>query len=104
MFFNKGDELLNSKQRAYLRGLANKIPAVFQVGKGGINDNFITQINDILEARELVKISVLENSLTTVREAADQVSEATEADVVQVIGNKFVIYKESKENPRIILP
>ncbi len=96
--------MLNSKQRAYLRGIANKLPATFQVGKGGINDNFIIQINDHLTANELVKVSVLENSLTTSRESANQVSELTGADVVQVIGNKYVLYKESKEKPKIILP
>jgi len=95
---------MNSKQRAYLRGLANKTSATFQIGKGGINDNFVNQINDILEVRELVKISILENSLTTAREAANEVSKLTNADVIQVIGNKFVLYRESKENPTIILP
>lgn len=95
---------MNSKQRAYLRGLANNITAAFQVGKGGINENLVKQINDILEARELVKLSVLENSMLTARECADQLSNLTQSEVVQVIGNKFVLYKQSKEKSTIVLP
>lgn len=102
--FQKGDYNLNSKQRAYLRKLSNNIPALFQIGKLGINDNFITQINDALEARELIKISVLENSSISAKEAAQQISDLTKSEVVQVIGNKFVLYKQSKQNPTIVLP
>ena len=93
--------MINSKQRAYLRGLANREPALYQVGKDGINDNMVALILDALEARELIKVHVLENSMLTAREAA---GEAASADVVQVIGNKFVLYKESEENKKIELP
>ena len=96
--------MLTSKQRAYLRGLANREPALYQVGKDGINDNMVALILDALEARELIKVHVLENSMLTAREAAGELAEAASADVVQVIGNKFVLYKESEENKKIELP
>lgn len=95
---------MNSKQRAYLRGLANKVTPIFQVGKGGINDNLIIQVEDALEARELIKLSVLENSLMSVKETAQEISDKTDSECIQVIGNKFVLYKESKENAAIVLP
>lgn len=95
--------MLNSKQRAYLRGLANKIPALYQVGKDGINENMIELINNALEARELIKVHVLDNAFMSAREAAGELSNATNSDVVQVIGNKFILYKESKENKKIEL-
>ncbi|NLM75021.1 MAG: ribosome assembly RNA-binding protein YhbY [Clostridiaceae bacterium] len=96
--------MLTSKQRSYLRGLANNIPAIFQVGKGGIDDNTIKQFDEALEARELVKASVLKNSLYTAREAAEEIAQALGADVVAVIGRKFVLYKESRNNKVINLP
>ena len=96
--------MLNSKQRAFLRGLANKEPALYQIGRSGVNENMIKQICDALEARELVKVHVLDNSLRSAREAADELSEGTSSDVVQVIGNKFVLYKESENNKKIELP
>lgn len=95
---------MNSKQRSYLRGLANKVTPIFQIGKGGVNDNLITQVVDALEARELIKLSVLENSLISAKEAAKEVSEKTKSECIQIIGNKFILYKESKENPTIVLP
>lgn len=96
--------MLTSKQRSYLRGIANSYDAIFQIGKGGITDNFIEQIKEALEARELIKISVLDNSDLSAKEACDLTVEKTRADGVQVIGNRFVIYKRSRENPRIELP
>lgn len=96
--------MLNSKQRAFLRGLANKEPALYQIGRSGVNENMIKQICDALEARELVKVHVLDNSLLSAREAAEELSEGTSSDVVQVIGNKFVLYKESENNKKIELP
>lgn len=95
--------MLTSKQRAQLRSMANSIDAIFQVGKGGINDHLIKQVEDALEKRELIKLSVLETSPQKSREAADIIAEAVGCDVVQVIGSKFVLYKESKENKKIIL-
>ncbi len=96
--------MITPKQRSYLRSLANSIQPIFQIGKGGINENMIKQFNDALEARELVKATVLRNSSADVREICDEIAKATGADVVQVIGNKFVLYRESKENKSIILP
>ena len=84
---------LTSKQRAQLRGLANDIDTIVQVGKDGIGDNLIKQVNDALEARELIKGRVLENSMYTPREAAEELSAATRSEVVQVIGSKFVLYR-----------
>lgn len=96
--------MLNSKQRSYLRSLANNITPIFQVGKGGINENMIKQFNEALEARELIKVTVLNNALVDTREVAHEISSETFSEVVQVIGNRFVLYKESRENKVIILP
>lgn len=95
--------MLTSKQRAQLRGLANPIQSIFQVGKGGISDALIKQVDDALEARELIKLTVLENSQITSREAADEIAAKAKADVVQVIGSKFVLYRQSKEHKTIVL-
>lgn len=95
--------MLNSKQRAQLRGLANSLQPIFQIGKGGIGEQLIRQVDEALEARELIKLTVLETSPVKVRECADTVAEATDSDVVQVIGSKFILYKESKENKQIVL-
>ena len=84
---------LTSKQRAQLRGLANDIDTIVQVGKDGIGDNLIKQVSDALEARELIKGRVLENSMLTAREAAEQLAVAARCEVVQVIGSKFVLYR-----------
>lgn len=93
--------MLNSKQRAMLKGMAQKENAIFQVGKGGINENLIAQISDALRAREIVKINVLENSLLSAEEAAREISEKTRSDIVQVIGNKAVFFKQNQKNPKI---
>ena len=95
---------MTSKQRAYLRGLANKIDAIFQVGKGGINENLLKQLDDALEARELIKITVLENSLYTAREVADEITKNINAEQIQVIGNKVTLFRKRKENSKIELP
>jgi RNA-binding protein len=95
--------MLTSKQRSYLRSLSNKIPAIFQIGRNGIEDNIVKQFNEALEARELVKAHVLRNSSLSAREAADKLALCTGAEVVAVVGNKFVLYKESKNNKTIFL-
>lgn len=95
--------MLTSKQRAYLRSLAVNIDTIFQIGKGGITEEMCRQLNNALEARELIKIKILDNCAWTPREAADAVSEVTESEVVSVIGKKFVLYKESTENKKIEL-
>ena len=86
---------LTSKQRAQLRGLANSIDTILQVGKDGIGENLIKQVDDALEARELIKGRVLENSMLTPREAAEELAGKARAEVVQVIGTKFVLYRQS---------
>lgn len=95
---------LNSRQRAQLRGLANGIDTIIHIGKDGIGDNLIKQANDALEARELIKGKVLENSLLSAREGAEELAAATRSQVVQVIGTKFVLYREthSKEKDKRI--
>lgn len=95
--------MLNSRQRAQLRALANDMETILQIGKSGIGDNTIKQVSDALEARELIKLRILETCPTTVRETADAVAEATNSDVVQVIGTRFILYKESKNNKTIKL-
>jgi len=95
--------MLTSKQRSYLRSLSNTIEPIFQVGKGGISDNMVKQFSDALEARELVKATVLRNSEASAREICEEIAELTGAEVVQVIGNKFVLYKESEKHKEIIL-
>lgn len=97
---------LTSKQRAQLRGLANSIDTIVHVGKDGLGDNLIKQADDALEARELIKCKVLENSMLTAREAADALARATRGEVVQVIGTKFVLYRQSHnkdKKDRIVL-
>ena len=86
---------LTSKQRAQLRALANGIDPIVIVGKDGLGDNLIAQLNDALEARDLVKGRVLETSPLTAREACEQLSKLTRSEPVQVIGSKFVLYRQS---------
>ena len=93
--------MLNSKQRAALRGIAGTMDTIFQVGKGGINEALISQVSDALRKRELIKLRVLVNSAYTSREAAEEIAEKTGADVVQVIGNRFVIFKRNPKEPVI---
>lgn len=95
--------MITSKQRAYLRSLATSEPAIMQIGKGGIGDNLIKTVSDALEARELIKLSVLENSEYTARECADALAEAVGADVVGVIGRKVILYRESVNHKKIEL-
>lgn len=87
--------MLNSRQRAQLRSMANNYDTLFQIGKGGISETLIKQVEDALYVRELIKVRVLETAPITVREAADTVAQAVDGDVVQVIGSKFVLYKKS---------
>jgi putative RNA-binding protein, YhbY family len=94
---------MTSKQRAYLRSLANSYDTIFQIGKGGINENMLKQIDDALEARELIKLRVLNNSEYEIAEAANIIAGSVHADVVQVIGTRFILYKESKKHKKIEL-
>lgn len=96
--------MLTGKQRGYLRSLANGIPAIFQIGKNGLEPNSIRQFDEALEARELVKASVMKNSILSAREAGEAIAFQLGAEVVQVLGNRFVLYRESKKNKIIRLP
>lgn len=95
---------MTSKQRAYLRSLANKLQPTIQVGKEGVSRNFTKQLEVILEKHELVKVNVLENSGLTSKEAGTDTARYTKSELVQTIGRKFVIYRPSKEDPQIELP
>lgn len=96
--------MITSKQRAYLRGLANTIDPIFQVGKGGVTPDLTQAIDDALEKRELIKINVLNNCMMSPREVCDILHERTHSEPVQVIGKRVVLYRPSKENPSIVLP
>ena len=95
--------MLTSKQRAYLRSMAQSYDTIFQVGKGGISEKMCEQISNALEARELIKLRVLDNSDYSAREAAEEIAETVGADVVQVIGTRFVLYRESIDHKKIDL-
>ncbi len=95
--------MLTSKQRAELKSIASGIDAVFQIGKGGINDKQILQIDDYLRVHEIVKITILDNSLLTAREAAEDIASRINAQVVQCIGSKAVLFKRNEKEPRLRL-
>lgn len=95
--------MLTSKQRAYLRSLANGMDAIFQVGKNGVTPELRDTVDRALEAREMVKVNVLDNNLLDPAQAAEMLGSRTGAEVVQVIGNKFVLYRRAKK-PTIELP
>ena len=107
--------MITSKQRSYLKSLAHNIEPIFQVGKGGVTENVIKQVDDALEARELIKLTVLNNSVATSREVLEEIASKTNAEAVQAIGKKIVLYRESKRlkeaadntadnSKRIVLP
>ncbi len=95
---------LTSKQRAYLKSLSGKIEPIFQIGKSSLTPSITDAIDDALEKRELVKISVLKNCFDDPKELATIVAERTHANVVQVIGKRFILYRPSKKAPKIELP
>ena len=95
---------MTSKQRAYLRGLANTIDAIFQIGKGGISDVLLEQLDKALEARELIKVSVLETAPGNAKELAEEIALGTNSTVVQTVGNKITLFRQRKKNSKIELP
>ena len=95
--------MLNSRQRAQLRSMANDYETILQIGKSGIGENTVKQVNDALEARELIKLRVLETCPQSSREAADLLASETNSEVVRVIGSRFILYRESKDNKTIKL-
>lgn len=98
-----GDNM-TSKQRSYLKGLAMNMEPIFQIGKGRITPELTEAINEALEARELIKVSVLNNCLEDPHTLAETLSGRTKSEVVQVIGKKIVLYRESKKKKKIELP
>ena len=96
--------MLSSKQRAYLRSLSQKLDTIFQIGKSGITEETCLQLSNALEARELIKARVLDNSGYTAKEAAEAIAEAINCDVVSCVGTRFVLYRESEKKKRIELP
>lgn len=96
--------LLTGKQRSYLKGLANNLDPLFQLGKNGLSDNFIKQVEEALETKELIKVKILQNCDLDPKETAAELAEKTNAEFVQSIGSKFVIYRESTEEKKIELP
>lgn len=95
---------MTSKQRAYLKGLAMNIDPIFNVGKASVTPTFIEGIREALEKRELIKIGVLKNCADDPKELAELIAERSGAQVVQVIGKKIILYKESRDNKKIMLP
>lgn len=93
--------MITSKRRAYLRSLAASLDTIFQIGKGGISEETCRQIANALEARELIKARVLDNSGYTAKEAANEIAEAIDCEIVACVGTKFVLYKESEKKKRI---
>ena len=91
---------MTSKQRAYLRGLANTMEPIFQVGKGGISEVLIEQLDNAIEARELIKITVLETAPGSAKELAVQIANSTNSEVVQTIGNKITLFRQKKKNSK----
>ena len=96
--------MITSKQRAFLRSIAQTTPVIFQIGKNGINDNQIKQIIDALEAREIVKINLLDTTPDDKQSIANEIALRTGAEIVQIIGKKLTIYKQSSKEQKIFLP
>ncbi|CAH0206662.1 RNA-binding protein HI_1333 [Peribacillus frigoritolerans] len=96
--------MLTGKQKRFLRSKAHHLNPIFQVGKGGVNDNLIKQIGEALEVRELIKVSILQNCEDDRNDVVLTLSKGARAELVQIIGNTIVLYKESKENKQLKLP
>lgn len=96
--------MLTSKQRAYLKSLANGIDTILIIGKGDLSDKIIKQADDAINKRELIKGKVLESSNLSSRQVAEDIAKRIQAEVVQVIGSKFILYRTNKKDPNIVLP
>lgn len=96
--------MLKGKQRAYLRSLANTLKPTTQIGKEGVTESFLDQLDNMLKNRELVKVTILENAGLDTKETANAVCEALRAEFVQAIGSKFTLYKKNNEEPKIFFP
>jgi len=95
---------MTSKQRSYLKGLAMNLNPIFQVGKGSVTPEYVEAIREAFNTKELIKIAVLKNCLDDPKEIASVIADRTGSQVVQVIGKKIVLYKQDKDNPKILLP
>ena len=95
---------MTSKQRAYLRGQANTLDAIFQVGKSGVSDILLDQLDKALEARELIKITVLETAPGSAKELAEEIAQGSNSIVVQTVGNKITLFRQKKKNSKYELP
>lgn len=96
--------MLTGKQKRFLRAEAHHLSPIFQVGKGGVNDHMVTQIKEALEVRELLKVSILQNCEEDKKEVAEELAAKTGAELVQLIGLTIVLYKESKNHKKLLLP
>ncbi|QDX93207.1 ribosome assembly RNA-binding protein YhbY [Brevibacterium sp. JNUCC-42] len=96
--------MLTGKQKRYLRSMAHHLAPIFQVGKGGVNENMVKQIQEALEVRELIKVSILQNNADDKYAVAEALATGAGAEMVQLIGHTVVLYKVSKENKTIVLP
>ena len=96
--------MLTGKQKGYLRSMGNEMDPILQVGKGGITDSVVTQTDEVLEVRELIKCRVLQNSSEEPKTVATELAERVQADLVQVIGRNFLLFRPSKNKPIIVLP
>ena len=95
---------MTSKQRAYLRSLANTIKPVYQIGKNSLNEFQIKDIDNTLEVRELIKINILSSTPDDITDIANEISSKTNSEIVQIMGNKITIYRKAKKNSKIELP
>lgn len=102
--FIGSESMLTGKQKSYLRSLANTMDPIIQIGKGGISPTVLSQIDEALEARELIKVRILQNSIETPKEAAVEIAKEVSAEVVQVLGRNMLFYRPSKKKPTIELP
>lgn len=96
--------MLKGKQRAYLRSIANTLKPITQIGKEGVTESFLEQLDDMLAKREIVKVTILETAGLDSKETANYICEKLRAEFVQAIGYKFTIYKKNIENPKIVFP
>ena len=96
--------MLTGKQKSYLKGLSHNMQPIIQIGKNGVNEMLVKTIEDALEARELIKVSVLQNCLEEPKMMAADIADVLEAEVVQVIGRTIIVYKQSRKKKQIILP
>lgn len=96
--------MLKPFQKAYLKKLANPISHRYLIGKGGLDDKFVAELKDALEARELIKVGILQNASCEPKQIAEELAERLNADLVQVIGRVMVYYRKSKKNPKIVVP